>query len=609
MLPDSIFKDIVELSPFPVYVISGEDLIITVANDATLKAWGRDKTVIGKRFEDALPELKDQPFKRLLEQVFATGGTYYTDNDRADLLVDGTLQTFYFKFTYQAMKDENGITRNVLCFATDVTELERARQAVDRSRQALYNMVVQAPVGLCIINVPDLKVEVANDSYLDLVGKGRELVEGRPIWDAVPEAAEGYKLVLESVIKTGITYFAKEHAVRLVRNGTEEIVFIDFVYEPIKDTDFEVNSVMVIAIDVTDKVKARKSIEEAEQRARLAIEAAEIGTFEINLLNGEVQTSERFNQIFGFESPVNWDRYIGLIHPDDRAIRDEAHLESQKTKQLFYEVRIIRPDQTIHWIRAQGRTYQGDNGSPGRMLGTVLDITEYKRLQQQKDDFISVASHELKTPMTSIKASMQVLERLIKSGSGSPKVPEFVDRVNSNLAKMQQLVESLLNVSKISSGQFGLQKSTFNVAELIAECCDHVRMSGQYDLVVRGEMGVEIIADRYKIDQVIVNLVNNAVKYAPESKTIIIEIHSPPESFLKISVTDFGQGIPAAKLSHLFDRYYRVDSAGLQYSGLGLGLYICADIIKRHGGEIGVESEEGRGSTFWFTLPNVMPPG
>ncbi|MGV3510335.1 MAG: PAS domain-containing sensor histidine kinase [Sphingobacteriaceae bacterium] len=602
MLTENIFKNIVELSPFPVYVTSGDDMIITVANDATLKAWGRDKSVIGKRFLDALPELQDQPFSKLIQRVYTTGKVYETNNDRADLFVDGRLQTFYFKFTYQPMYDEQGNINSVLCFASDVTELERARQQVANSRETLYNMVRQAPVGICIINVEDLIVEVANDSYLELVGKERSELENKSIWDGVPEAADVYGPILNNVIYSGEAFYAKEHEVILVRNGVEETVFVDFVYEPITSIDGKVTSIMVIGIEVTDKVNARKRIQDSEERARLAVEAAEIGTFDVDLLTGKVLTSDRFNNIFGFNQSVSWDKYISLIHPDDLEARNEAHKAALKTGVLFYEIRIIWPDKSIRWIRAQGKAYFNNEGKANRMLGTILDITDYKRLQQQKDDFISVASHELKTPMTSIKASMQLLDRLIKSDPNSQKVPLFMDKVNYNLAKMQQLVESLLNVSKISSGQLGLQKTIFNVADMINDCCDHVRMMGEYELKVTGDISIDIFADKYKIDQVVVNLVNNSIKYAPESKTIVLNV-SEDEAWVKVAVIDSGPGIPASKIPHLFERYYRVDSSGFQYSGLGLGLYISADIIERHGGKIGVESREGEGSTFWFTLP------
>ncbi|MEJ6980407.1 PAS domain S-box protein [Pedobacter sp. P351] len=600
---ENIFRNIVEISPFPVYVCTGEDMIITVANDATLKAWGRDKSVIGQSFSEALPELHDQPFADLIREVYTSGETYYTNNDRADLVVDGVLQTFYFKFTYQALRDEENNITSVLCFASDVTELERARQTIEKSRQTLYNMVRQAPVGICIINVNGLVVEVANESYLELVGRKRTELENRPIWDAVPEAADSYAPVLNNVINTGSPFYAKEHELMLFRNGVKEMVFIDFVYEPVTDIDGNISSVMVIGIDVTDKVNARRDIEDAEERARLAIEAAEMGTFDLDMVNNYMVTSDRFNNIFGVESSgVTRETLIQLIHPDDQAVRQAAHDEAIKSGKLFYEARLFWKDSSVRWIRVQGKAYFDNNGLPFRILGTVLDITEYKRLQQQKDDFISVASHELKTPMTSIKASMQLLGRLINTDPASQKVSMFMDKVNSNLLKMQQLVESLLNVSKITAGQLALNKTTFTLSEMIHDCCDHIRMNGKYELKIEGDMELKVFADKYKIDQVVANLINNVVKYASDSEKIVFHVKEEGGT-AKVSVQDFGQGIPASKLEHLFERYYRVDSSGFQYSGLGLGLYISADIIHRHNGKIGVVSEEGKGSIFWFTLP------
>ena len=147
-----------------------------------------------------------------------------------------------------------------------------------------------------------------------------------------------------------------------------------------------------------------------------------------------------------------------------------------------------------------------------------------------------------------------------------------------------------------------LNKTSFTIAEMLNGCCSHVRIAGKHRLIVQGDMQLQVIADEHSIDQVVVNLVNNAVKYAPESKDIFMMV-SREGDMAKIAVVDTGSGIPPEKLPHLFDRYYRAESSGFQNSGLGLGLFICSEIIKRHGGDIGVESELGKGSTFWFTLP------
>ncbi len=137
---------------------------------------------------------------------------------------------------------------------------------------------------------------------------------------------------------------------------------------------------------------------------------------------------------------------------------------------------------------------------------------------------------------------------------------------------------------------------------MIRECCEYIGVEGAFNISLQGDTDIQVNADSDRIGQVITNFIANAMKYAQNSKQIIIEIERINEK-VRVSVIDGGEGVAAEKLPHLFERYYRADSSGSQYSGLGLGLYICSEIIKKHGGEIGVESELGHGSRFWFTLP------
>lgn len=181
-------------------------------------------------------------------------------------------------------------------------------------------------------------------------------------------------------------------------------------------------------------------------------------------------------------------------------------------------------------------------------------------------------------------------------------MPKLIDQANKSLSYVSALISDLLNASKINEGQLQLNKTNFNLAELISNCCYHIRAGNEYDLKIEGDLDLNVHADPNSIEQVITNLANNAIKYAPLSKTNVIRIEKLADR-IKVSVIDKGQGIAADKVGHLFKRYYRVDSGGNQYSGLGLGLYISAEIIKKHRGEIGVATEPGEGSTFWFTLP------
>ncbi|MES2827974.1 MAG: ATP-binding protein [Bacteroidota bacterium] len=673
----------------------GESAIIQSANDEMLAIWGKDRTVIGKTLEDALPELKGQPFIAMFKRVWNEGLVISGSDTAADLLVGGELKTFYFDFEYRAVKDDSGKVICILHSAIDVTERVLNREVLDQAKekeellrreqilneelaaaneelsatneelqqtqenlaqlnnaledrvaerikdlqssnekyQALNeefsalneeqaatveelssaneelgyseerfrSLIRQAPVGICVIRASDLMIQEVNDGYLELVGRRREELENRTIWEAVAEAAESYAPVMHEVIETGVAFVAKEHEVELIRDGKPERVFVDFVYEPVKNSQGTVTSIMVVGIEVSDKVIARQSIADVEERIRLAVEAAEIGTFDFDYKTNSMVTSERFNVIFGVEHGITREDFLVAIHPDDQHLSTEAHALARQSGKMFYEARLIHPDDSLHWMRVQANVYFNEKGEPVRLLGTLLDITEFKRLQQQKDDFISIASHELKTPITSLKASLQLLERM-KDKPSATLLPRLIDQSGRSMEKISSLVEDLLNVSRMNEGQIKLTKSVFKVADLINDCCNHVRIEGKHELIFEGDPELSVLADEHRIDQVVVNLVNNVVKYAPDSKPIWL-IVSKEDGMAKISVKDMGPGIAPQKIPHLFDRYYRVDDEGNQVSGLGLGLYISADIVARHGGKIGVTSELGKGSTFWFTLP------
>ena len=632
-----------------------EKAVIQYANGAMLAFWGKGNGVIGKSLEEALPELKGQPFIDLFKKVWNEGITVSGIEAPADLVIDDKLQTFYFDYEYRAIKNEQGETICILHTAKDVTERKLSREreqnlteeltaaneellaaneeitaaneemaamneellasneeiiasrhhlaelykSLSESDRFFRSMVKQAPVGICIIRSENLFIQEVNDAYLELVGKPLEQFHNRSIWEAVPEAASVYAPIMNNVIKSGLPFIAKEHELILVRNGIAENVFVDFVYEPMK-ADGRVQAIMVLAIEVTDKVVARRSIEDVEERIRLAVEAAEIGTFDLDMINGQMLTSERFDHIFGFDRHVDWKIYREAIHPDDKIIRDTAHKNALASSKLFYEVRVIHPDASVHWIRVQGNVYY-TGGEPVRILGTLLDITQVKRLEQQKDDFISIASHELKTPITSLKASLQLLDKL-KKNEANPISAKLIEQSLKSMGKISALISDLLNVSRTQQDQLLLNKSVFTINDMLEGCCGHVRSAGKYKLTIQGDTALKVYADEHAIDQVMVNFVNNAVKYAPDSLEIFMLIENLGDK-ARISVKDTGPGIPAEKIPHLFERYYQAQPGGFNSSGLGLGLYISSEIVRRHGGEIGIDSELGKGSTFWITLP------
>lgn len=233
-------------------------------------------------------------------------------------------------------------------------------------------------------------------------------------------------------------------------------------------------------------------------------------------------------------------------------------------------------------------------------------LVESKRLiieqNDAKDEFISIASHELKTPLTSMKASLQILERFAKNSADNKKLHPFIINSIKNVNRLTDLVKDLLDVTSLQNGKLTLNKKQFYLNELIHEVVAEKQGLSHHKYIINELVIEEVEADPNRIYQVFENFLSNAVKYSPESDEIHICSYSKNGS-VKVCVKDFGRGIDKDKIPYLFDRFFRLEETRNSVQGLGLGLYICKEIINTHKGEIGAESELGQGSVFWFTLP------
>lgn len=349
---------------------------------------------------------------------------------------------------------------------------------------------------------------------------------------------------------------------------------------------------------VVDRTKA---LVESESRFRVMMETIPQIAW-TNTTSGEVTFYNKQWYVYNgldHEQSKGWGT---IIHPDDLSYTIEKYKSILGSgKEGEFETREKRADGEYRWHLVRMEPVVDDMGNVQLWVGTATDIHELKNLQQQKDDFISIASHELKTPITSLKISLQLLDKL-KETPLAPTLPKLISQANRSLNKVSVLVDDLLNASKLTQGQLHLNKTYFNINQLINDCCQDVRIRDLFSIITTGDLELQAYGDAERIEQVIVNFVNNAMKYASESKEINVKIEKE-NGMAKVSVGDKGPGIPSDKVPHLFERYYQVDSAGKQYSGLGLGLYISSEIIKKHGGQIGVDTEVGKGSTFWFKLP------
>ena len=287
---------------------------------------------------------------------------------------------------------------------------------------------------------------------------------------------------------------------------------------------------------------------------------------------------------------------------DSLHVLDETVMPRQNNKVIKKVLQYENGLGRTMFLRATTAPIHDRQGEVVSIVSTYLDITQQKEIEQRKDDFISIASHELKTPVTSLKIYMQLLSRqtLIKTNA---EVGEIVTKANNQIAKLTRLMTGLLDVSQIQSGKNDYHPRRVSLNNLVREVVNNIKPSTQHKITVKGKISHSVWADAEKIGQVVTNLLTNAIKYSPKGSSIIIQLSSTEKESL-ISIIDTGPGIRPSDQYRIFERFHQLKKAeNSSYSGLGMGLYISKGIVEDHGGRIWVESEEGRGSTFTFSLP------
>ncbi|MBE7176994.1 MAG: PAS domain-containing protein [Mucilaginibacter polytrichastri] len=501
-----------------------------------------------------------------------------------------------------------------------VTELEKTNRLLRESRQQvetlnqvlvetqsrLQLLIEQATVAIIIFKGKNLVIEAANAAMLNLLNKDQHII-GKPLLEAIPELTgqEPYKL-LYKVYTTGEPITGYDTPVTLLRNGRTETGYFNFSYTPLIENG-EITGVIDTANEVTPQFLARKQIEETEQLLQFALRSAEIGTWQVGMTGEGLILSDLASAILDI-APGQDLTALSVMDMLDETVRNRVRKSVMQAveqgKDFIEEIPVQLHEGTRpKWLRVSGKLRYKNDGSSGNITGTVQDITERKELEQRKDDFISIASHELKTPITSLKGTIQLLERL-KNKPDSPLVPKLIDQSVLSVEKIHELVNDLLNATRLNEGQIELHCAFFTLKNMLQHCADQMSRTGDLRIHVDCDEQIRIFADENRLEQVMINLLNNAAKYAPESPLITISAKATNKQ-IRVSVRDQGKGIQPEKLPHLFERYYRSDHSGVHYFGLGLGLYICSEIIKKHGGIIGAESQPGEGSTFWFTLPKA----
>ncbi|HMJ67611.1 MAG TPA: PAS domain S-box protein [Cyclobacteriaceae bacterium] len=403
-------------SKFPIIVLWGSEMI-QIYNDAYKDMIGlKHPRAYGAKAKDVWAELWPE-IGPMLDSVLKNGESFLLENHPFTLNRKGYDEQRYFTFSYSPVYNDTHV-EGIFVSVNDTTEIILNNQNLRKLRdKQLKNLFVQAPIALSILRGPDHVIEVANDEILKLWGKTSEEVMDKPVFEAIPEARDqGYEDLLNRVFTTGERVVIHESPLTLIRYGKQEDFFIKLTYEALREEDGIISGIMVLAEEITEQVTTRKRIEESEMRQRIAIDAAQIGTFDLDLQRSEFKFSERLANIFGYSESkgLTREKFVERIHPDDVSHRMEALERALKTGTLSYEARILWLDNSVHWIRENGKVVYDKQSRPWRMFGTTLDITDQKTESERLEMLVEWRTVKLKEQHEELKRSEERYHKMVE---------------------------------------------------------------------------------------------------------------------------------------------------------------------------------------------------
>jgi PAS domain S-box-containing protein len=601
------FHNLMAQAPVALSVLRGCDLIIESANSIMLEVWGKQSDIINRPLIEGLPELAGQPFVALLQSVYTNGNSYYGNETKVALVRNGKTETCYFDFVYKPLTQDGTVT-GVMVVATEVTGQVQARRKLQDAEERLRLATESTGLATWDLDLQN-KTIIYSPRLAEIFGYSRDAVlQHSHLRDIVhPNDLHIVLKAFDKAIETGVYYYEArvlwaDGSIHWIR--TTGKIFYDENKVPLR--------MLGTLIDITDQHNIIDRLKEREESLRMAANAAELGTFDMEVASRISVWNKRHRELFGVlgDEPVDYNEvFWAAMHPDDKQKINKAidFAFNKKLSNGDYDVEyrtIGIEDGKLRWIRAKGKVLFNEQDEPVRLIGAVLDITESKQNEIRKNDFIAMASHELKTPLTSVKAYIQLLLAKAKN-NGDGFMINALEKSENQIKKMTNLIYGFLDLSKLESGRLRLNADVFDIGKLIEEvAADSRPISQGHHIIYHEKEPVIIKADREKIGQVISNLINNAVKYSPKNMDVTITL-SQTEDNIKVAVTDNGIGVKLKDQDKIFQRFYRVEDESTKgFSGFGIGLYLSAEIIHLHNGTIGVDSNDSKGSTFYFTLPH-----
>ena len=486
-------------------------------------------------------------------------------------------------------------TEGLIILLQDISVRKRQEEALHQSQVRSRRLVEANIIGVVISDMDH--IFEANDAFLEIVGYTREDLAARRInWIAMtpPELLPlDMNAIQELREKGAFTPFEKAYYRKDGRLVPILIGGAVLEQDPLQWVCF--------ILDITEQKNLEQALRVSEERMRIALNSAAISVYQQDrdLLYTWLYHPLQPNAAKDIIGKTD----VDLLEADEAAYIIAIKRRVMETGESHQEVVKATRSVGTDYFDLSIEPLRDDNGKIIGVTGTSRNTTEQVELEQRKDNFISIASHELRTPITVLRGFTQLLARQFDQ-QGVQEPVSMLHKMDDQISRLVRLIDDLLDASKIQAGRLDYEEEPVDLDALVLETVELLQGSNPtHSLRVSGATHAIILGDKDRLGQVFTNLITNAVKYSPQANGVDISLSSTKESAL-ISVRDYGVGIASTHQKHIFDRFYRVhDSSNTTFKGLGMGLYIAHDIVKRHGGDITVESEEGKGSTFIVSLP------
>jgi PAS domain S-box-containing protein len=613
-----IFRDITEKKNYENSLLESEQRFRNVANSAPVLIWMADANKFCHFFNKEWLNFTG----RSIDQEKGNGwteGIHPEDFEKCLHIYNNAFdkkEEYYMEFRHKRYDGEyrwlsdkgvprftaDGVFEGYIGACLDIHERIIYQKKLKEDEERLNIVIKASDLGTWELNLKTKEV-IYSDRYIEMFGYNKtnsHLLHKQLLEHLHPDDLPNRKAAFIRAISNGILHYEsrviwKNKSVHWVENKGK--VFYDDQNNP--------DRIIGTTRDITEEKNYQQQLLAREQKFRLLADSMPefvwTGDTEGNL-NYFNQSVYNYTGLTAEE--INKDGWMQIVHPDDRDENKRLWLNAINTgKDFLFEHRFKRFDGEYRWQLSRATPQKDTAGKIQMWVGTSTDIQDMKEMDAQKDLFISMASHELKTPVTSIKGYVQILQSM-HTDSKDDFLKKSLGIIDKQIVNLTNLITDMLDLSKIKTGSLSLNKENFKINELVAEIAEEIRhINPNATLIFSHEDEPVVFADRSRIGQVLINFLSNAVKYSPGTGTIKIK-SAVEKDIVIISVEDSGIGISKTDQKKIFERFYRVEGKNEKtFPGFGIGLFIAAEIMRNHAGDIGVVSEPGKGSIFSFSLP------